>query len=76
MNGSLNQQQLLTNSVIQITDAAINEETPLTDQQFDAVDELQSSTPTGLEWNTSLVSEVRESTLFSNRLSLFGIDLS
>jgi hypothetical protein len=61
MDATANQQQLLSNSLpVDITDEIITEETALTDQQPDEGETQQSAIPESLEWNTSLVSEVRK----------------
>jgi hypothetical protein len=60
MDATANQQQLVSNLPVDITDATITEETALTDQQPDEGEAQQSAIPDSLEWNTSLVSEVRK----------------
>lgn len=58
-NGSTDQQQLKSNSMIHLVDETIGNESPLVTQQVDAYDALQSNTLESLDWNTSLVSQVR-----------------
>ncbi len=60
-DGNANQQQLLSDSSVHITDVTITEETPLTDltDQQPEEERIPSAIPETFDWNTSMVSQVR-----------------
>ncbi len=59
MDGDANQEQLLSNSSINMNDATNTEEIPLTDYQPDGDQEMQTAIPTTVDWDTSMISQVR-----------------
>jgi hypothetical protein len=64
MDATANQQQLLSNLPVDITsDAEITEETALVGQQVD-VGEAEPATPENIDWNTSLLGQVRKEIYF------------
>ncbi len=59
MDGDENQEQLLSNSSVNVNDATNTEEIPLTDYQPDGDQGMQSTIPTIVDWDTSMISQVR-----------------
>ena len=60
MNENASQQQLTSDSTIDIHEIPTTEETPLTDFQENPDGGVQSVIPEALDWNTSMISEVRQ----------------
>ena len=60
MNQNANQQQLASDSTIDIHEVPVTDETPLTDFQENQDEGIQSVIPEALDWNTSMISEVRQ----------------
>ncbi len=59
MDGDANQEQLLSNSSVNMNDATNTEEIPLTDHQPDGDQGIQSTIPTIVDYDTSRISQVR-----------------
>jgi hypothetical protein len=60
MDENANQQQLLSNSSEHINNVTIIDETLLTDDQPEQIQEIPSVTRVVLEWTTDMLSEVRK----------------
>ncbi|CAF0925386.1 unnamed protein product [Adineta ricciae] len=58
MNQDANQQQLTSDSTIDIHEVPVTEETPLTDFQENQDEGIQSVIPEALDWNTSMISGI------------------
>ena len=77
MDEDTDQPQMLVNSPVHIIHDTINEDTAFTDQPLDGED-VQSPSAVEIDWDTSIVSEVRMYMLvlvFNSRFDFF-LDMS